>query len=234
MIAMLVAAAVQASIACNPDVTSLRAKDQMLLDALAPGTRKPWDQAMTADAVYVDENGAIMPRSDFLKSLAPLPANVSGSLAITDYSVRFNGDSALVIHKDDEHENYHGIALRAGYIMTETWLCRDGQWKLAMVHAYTEAKDPPAVALPQNQLRDFEGRYSAAPDLMVTIRLTGDHLVMERKGRPTLSLLAETPDILFVPGQPRIKRIFLRDAKGRITAFIDRREGEDIVWNRTS
>jgi hypothetical protein len=47
-------------------------------------------------------------------------------------------------------------------------------------------------------------------------------------------LLAETPDILFVPGQPRIKRIFLRDAKGRITAFIDRREGEDIVWNRTS
>jgi hypothetical protein len=234
MITMLVAAAVQASVACNRDATSLRAKDQMLLDALAPGTRKPWDKAMTVDAVYVDENGAIMPRSDFLKSLAPLPANVSGSLAITNYSARFNGDSALVIHKDDEHENYHGIALRAGYIMTETWLCRDGQWKLAMVHAYTEAKDPPAVAMSQNRLRAFEGRYSAAPDLIITIRLAGDHLVMERKGRPAVSLLAETSDVLFVPGQPRIKRIFVRDAKGRVAAFIDRREGEDIVWKRIS
>ncbi len=42
----------------------LRAKDQALLDALAPGDRKVWEDALARDAVYVDENGVswIAPR----------------------------------------------------------------------------------------------------------------------------------------------------------------------------
>jgi hypothetical protein len=232
MIAMLAALAVQGVIACDPDVASLRAKDQALLDAIAPVNRGAWEQLITSDFVYVDENGAIMPRDAFLKTLVPLPPHVSGQLSIVDYRVHFNGDAALVIHRDDERENYHGIALRAGYLTTEAWLCQGGHWKLALVHAYTEAKDPPAITIPRSILHEYEGHYSAAPDLELTIRLAGDHLVMERKGRPPLLLLAETPDVLFVPGEPRIKRIFLRDSKGSVTAFIDRREGEDIVWRR--
>jgi hypothetical protein len=233
MIVPLVALAVQAAAsACQPSKTALRANDQALLDAFAPANRGAWEKLLTPDAVYVDENGAIMARDAFLKSVTPLPPNISGHLSITDYRVRFEGDSALVIHRDDEQENYHGIPLRAGYLTTETWLCRDGRWKLALIHAYVEAKDPPAIALSQSALGAYEGRYSAAPDLVVTLTRAGDHLVLQRKGRAPVPLLAETPDVLFAPGQPRIKRIFLRDAKGRITAFIDRREGEDIVWKR--
>ncbi len=234
MIAILAGLAVQGAITCDPVMPNLRAKDQMLLDAFAPGNRTAWEQLVTRDFVYVDENGAVMQRDVFLKTLVPLPPHVSGQLSIVDYQVRFTPDVALVIHKDDERENYHGIALRAGYLTTESWLCRDRQWKLAMVHTYAEAKDPPAVTIPRKVLHDYEGRYAAAPDLSVTIRLVGDHLVIERQGRPPLLLLAETSDVLFVPGQPRIKRIFLRDSKGRITGFIDRREGEDIVWKHIS
>jgi hypothetical protein len=234
VIAMLVALAVQGTVACAADEASLHRKDQTLLDAIAPGNRKAWEQALTPDAVYVDENGAIMQRDAFLAALVPLPANVSGRLAITDYKVRFNGDTALVIHRDDERENYHGVALRADYLMTETWLCRDAQWKLAMVHAYVEAKDPPSVTVSARVLHDYEGRYSAAPDLSVNIRLIGNHLIMERTDRPPLPLVAETDSVMFIPGQPRDKRIFTRDANGKVTGFIDRREGEDIIWKRVS
>jgi hypothetical protein len=229
-IAALAAAAVTA--ACPLSESHLRATDQALLDAFAPGDRADWEHVLTPDAVYVDENGAILPRADFLKSVVPLPPNTSGHLSIIDYRVRFEGNSALVIHRDDERENYHGIALRAGYLTTETWACRGGAWKLALIHTYVEAKDPPAIAMPQEALRDYVGRYRAAPDLVVTVRRAGDHLELDRHGRPPQVLLAETAEVLFVPGQPRIKRIFVRDAKGRVTKFVDRREGEDIVWKR--
>ena len=53
----------------DPTVALLRAKDQALLDAIAPGDRKVWDEALSADAVYVDENGVIMDRTEFLKEL---------------------------------------------------------------------------------------------------------------------------------------------------------------------
>ena len=43
--------------ASDPNTNLLRAKDQALLDAIAPGDRKVWDDVLAANAVYVDENG---------------------------------------------------------------------------------------------------------------------------------------------------------------------------------
>ena len=180
----------------------------------------------------VDENGAITGHDDFIKQIRPLPANISGTLAITDYQPRFDGDTALVLHKDDERETYHGIALRARYIMTETWLCRAGQWKLALLHVYVERKDPPAIALSSATLDEYAGRYSAAPDLNLAMRRDRDHLVLQRDGKPAQILEAELHDVFFAPGQPRDKNLFQRDANNHVTRFIDRREGEDIVWTR--
>lgn len=90
----------------------LRAKDQALRDAIAPGDRAPWDRALTADAVYVDENGMIMRRRECLQALQPLAPGASGRIAIVNYDLQQYGDMALVIHRDDERENYHGHALR--------------------------------------------------------------------------------------------------------------------------
>jgi hypothetical protein len=233
MITLLAAAAVSGALAsCNTSPTALRATDQALLDAIATGDHPIWEKSLTPDAVYVDENGAIIARADFMKSLTPLPKGISGELKITDYSARFDGDTALVLHKDDERENYFGIQLHANYIMTETWLCRGGQWQLAMVHAYVVAKDPPAIQLPSAALDEYTGHYTAAPALVVTIRRDGDHLVLQRDSKPPQTLQIELRDVLFIAGQPRDKRLFQRDAKGKVTGFVDRREGEDIVWRR--
>jgi hypothetical protein len=39
-------------------------------------------------------------------------------------------------------------------------------------------------------------------------------------------------DALFTPGQPRTRKIFTRDANGRITGFASRREERDVVFTR--
>ena len=65
-----------------------------------------------------------------------------------------------------------------------------------------------------------------------TIRCAGDRLLVERTGQPERIFLAELKDVFFEPGRPRTRRIFLRDAQGRISAFVDRREARDVRWVR--
>jgi hypothetical protein len=216
-------------------VALLRAKDQVLLDALAPGNRKTWDQALAREAVYVDENGVIMNRAEYLKQLDPLPAGISGNLRIESYSAHIDGDLATVIHTDDEDENYYGQILHARYLMTETWRNEGGEWKLYLIHCYAMLTDPPAVRLPARALEEYAGRYTAAgTNLVYVIRWDGQQLLGGREGKSMTPLEVEVRDVLFLPGQPRNRKIFERDTKGEITGFVDRREGRDLVWQRAS
>jgi hypothetical protein len=57
-------------------------------------------------------------------------------------------------------------------------------------------------------------------------------LIAERERRPKVVLKAEVRDVVFVSGQLRTRRIFERDHTGRVTAFVDRREGSDLAWQR--
>jgi hypothetical protein len=216
----------------DPTVEVLHAKDQALLDAIAPGDRKVWDEVLAPGAVYVDENGVIMNRAEYLKQLDPLPAGASGTLRIASYSAHVTGDLACVIHTDDEEENYHGQILHAQYLMTEAWRRDAGAWKLYMVHAYAVLKDPPAIDLPVAALAEYAGRYSGGDDLAYVVQWDGKQLTGGRVGRPLRPLRTEVRDVLFVPGQPRVRKIFQRDKEGKVTGFVDRREGEDLVWHR--
>ncbi len=174
LFALLLAFPPQSAAPSSDQVTQqLRAKDQALLDAIAPGDRKVWEDALASDAVYVDENGIIMNRADFLKQLEPLPAGVTGTLAIASYTAHVSGDLATVIHTDDEQETYHGQHLTASYLTTETWRRDDGQWKLYLIHTYAVMKDPPAILLPTKELEQYVGRYTAAPGLVYIIRFDG-------------------------------------------------------------
>ncbi len=235
LFSIVLALALQASAPTTAETTALlRAKDQALLDAIALGDRKVWEDALASDAVYVDENGVIMNRADFLKQLQPLPPGASGILHITYYEAHIAGDLATVIHTDDEQEIFHGQTLLARYLTTETWRRDDGDWKLYLVHVYAVPKDPPAVKLPAKELEEYIGRYSAAPDLTYVIKSDGQQLMGGRPGGSMKPLEVEVRDVLFVPGQPRIRKIFRRDAKGKIVGFVDRRESWDLVWKKLS
>lgn len=233
LLALLAAAAIQATSAQPASVEQqLRAYDQALLDAIAPGDRALWDKWLAPGAVYIDENGTIMQRAQFLASLKPLPAGNSGHIAITSYQAQVLDNVALVVHRDDEREDYHGIPLRAGYLMSETWIKQGADWRLAMVHAYVVAKDPPAIQSSAQQLDQYQGHYRAAADLSYVISREGDHLVGLRQGLPPVTLAQEATDVFFVRGHPRERKIFRRDAHGGIVDFVDRREGEDLVFVR--
>jgi hypothetical protein len=210
----------------------LRARDQALLDAIAPGNRALWERTLAQDAVYVDENGEVMDRRAFLESLRPLPGYASGEIRIVEYRLRRIGDTALVVHRDAEHEVWHGVPLDAEYLMSETWVQAKGDWRLAQVHAAVTRGDPPSIILPSRALEAYAGRYTLTDGVDLKIRREGNRLLASASGRPEKPMLAESTDVFFTPGQPRSRRIFLRNASGNVDRVIDRREGEDLVYRR--
>ncbi len=85
--------------------------------------------------------------------------------------------------------------------------------------------------LARAQLDEYAGTYMLA-DQLIAIARDGDAIAASRNGGAPQKLSCELRDVFFTPGRPRSRRIFQRDAGGRVAGFTDRREGEDIVWMR--
>ena len=210
----------------------LKAQTQQLLDAVTAGDATVWDRYLDPQMIYLDEAGAVETKASLLPQIKPLPAGISGSIAIGRFEVKLFGDTAVVLHVDEESENYFGHELHAQYMTTATWRLGAGGWKLISTQVHASLLDPPAIALPADQLDEYIGSYQLTDAISYAVRRDGDHLVGERTGRPPQTLRVEARDVLFVPGQPRSRKIFLRDDRGRITGFADRREARDVVWTR--
>jgi hypothetical protein len=210
----------------------LRANTQALLDAVAPGDHGPWERLLDPGFLQLDENGTVRTKSELLAELDPLPAGLVGSIRVDTFRAELHGDVAIVIHEDQESLDYFGQHLANRFRSFEAWRHTPAGWRLIGQHSAAVLRDPPAVTLSHDDLCAYAGTYALTDAIMVTLRCDGNELVAERAGRPAVRYRPELRDLFFAPGQPRSRRIFLRDAGGHITGFADRREGEDIVWRR--
>jgi ketosteroid isomerase-like protein len=213
-----------------PDL--LQRQTQEMMDAVGSGGVAVWERYLDAGAIYIDENGNVSTKQEMVDGIKPLPEGVSGSIRVTGFRAVVEGDVAVATHVDDEHENYHGHALHCQYRTTETWRRTADGWKLAGGQVLALRTDPPAAPIAQALQREYCGRYSLSPGIAYEIRLRDGALEGERTGKKAEPLLAEAPDVLFVPGQPRYRKIFQRGPDGKITGFAERREAWDIVWAR--
>jgi hypothetical protein len=212
--------------------TELRRIIQEMLDAVAPGNGKVWERYLHERVIRVDETGMVHTKKELLAEFTPLPAGLVGRMAIDRFRIETHGDIAVVAYEIQEHLDYHGQILRSRFRVNDTWLKTEKGWQLLAEQVAAVLKDPPSVKLTQQQLCEYSGSYSLTAEINSTIRCTQDGLIAERTGRPSSHYLAEVEDVFFVAGQPRTRRIFVRDAAGKVTGFVDRREGEDVRWKR--
>jgi hypothetical protein len=212
--------------------TELRSKTQELLDAIAPGHVQVWRKYLHERVVHVDENGIVRTKEELLKELTPLPAGLEGRLEIASFKVEIHGSVAVVTHEDQEHLAYHGQQLASRFRATDTWLNTADGWRLIASQILALQKDPPAATLTEDQLCAYNGVFALTEEITETIRCKAGALSAVRSGRAEVSYKPETADVFFAPGRPRTRRIFKRDAAGKVTGFVDRREGEDIVWRK--
>jgi hypothetical protein len=211
---------------------TLKAQTQQLLDAVTAGDPTVWDRYLDPRMTYLSEAGETETKASLLAQIKPLPPGITGKLVIGRFDVQQFGDTAIAVHVDEESENYFGQELHAQYMSIATWRLGPDGWKLIAQNVYASLLDPPAITLPAAQLDDYIGTYRLNDKITYAIRRDGDHLVGERTDRPAQPLRVEARDVLFVPGQPRSRKVFLRDPSGQITRFADRREARDILWTR--
>lgn len=234
-IALLFAApVVQADTAEERDTAELRRMSQEMLDAIAPGNVAVWKRYLDDRFIHMDENGTVRNKAEFLKELTPLPAGLEGRIEIDRFDATFAANMAVVAFEMQEYLDYHGQSLRTRFRSLDTWLSTPDGWRLIGEHTAAVLKDPPAATLSREALSEYEGVYALTPEIKTTIRAGDGVLMAQRDDRPAASYSPEIRDMFFVPGQPRTRRIFTRDTKGRVDGFVDRREGEDVRWARST
>ena len=202
-----------------------------LLAAVAPGNAEVWKRYTHDRLIYVSENNLELSKAQLLEELKPLPKGLTGRLKVgPSFRVEEHGNVAVTTYVAEEWLDFYGQVIENEFRMTDTWLKTEAGWKLIATQVLAVLEDPPAIALPKETLCAYNGTYRLTTEITTKIACTEDALSSERTGRKPATFKAEVLDVFFQPGQPRTRRIFLRDEKGKVTAFVDRREGLDVRW----
>jgi ketosteroid isomerase-like protein len=210
----------------------LQRQTQELFDAIPAGAAAVWTRYLDDDTRYTDEAGQVSSKAALISQMKPFPKEITGAIQVTGFVVKVHGPVAIATHLDDERETYYGHELHCQYRTTDTWLKTEAGWRLIAGQVLALRTDPPAAAFTAGQIREYTGRYILAPSKIYEIRAKNGALEGQETGRVPEVLRAELPDLLFVPGKPRYRKLFLRDSSGRITGFAERREAWDLVWKR--
>lgn len=213
--------------------SELRQLTQANLDAIAPGDVSVWRRTLHPDFLHIDEEGKVRNKSEFLAVLTPLPAGLTGTLEIADFRVVLVGNTAIATHEDEEHLDYFGQMLESRWRTTDTWVRTPDGWRLAAEQVLALQVDPPAISMRHTALCEYNGTYALTEQISGDVTCTDEGLQFKRGNRAAVLYRPEATDVFFVPGQPRIRRIFQRNEQGRIVGFVDRREGHDIRWKKT-
>jgi hypothetical protein len=206
-------------------------RTQELYDAIVPGNQAPWKKYFADDCIFSDEKGRTLDKTKLIADITPMPAGYSGTIKIDNAQSRIIGDTAVLSYDANETETIFGQNLKAHYHVTDTWLRRNGEWKIIASQAHRYYEDPAVGKADPKKFVDYIGTYELAPDQTRSITAEGDKLFVERKSKKE-QLFPETSEIFFRKGvEGRI--LFRYDAHGKVSALIDRRNNEDVIWRRT-
>src|SRR5262249_40006735 len=132
-----------AAAAADNTAAILERQTQELMDAITYGKADVWERYMDANAIYTDESGNRIAKTQMVKDIRPLPDGVSGNIKVTEFKAVVQGSTAITSHLDDEHENYHGHELHCQYRSTDTWIKTPQGWRLLGGQILAVRTDPP-------------------------------------------------------------------------------------------
>jgi hypothetical protein len=210
----------------------LKAKTQEFSEAGQQGKGAVMAALLDDKVVFVNEGGDIATKQDIVSSASPPQPGIERHIEVTDWSLTPQGSTAVAKFVDVLTQKIGAQTIEYKFLSTEVWQKKKGQWLMISSQTLAMQQDPPAITLPAAALDQYVGDYKMSDAFIYHIARDGDHLTGSMNGGDPVEIKAELADVLFTPGQPRIRRIFQRDASGKITGFVSRREGRDMVLTR--
>lgn len=207
-------------------------RTQKIVDAVAPGDRKPFEKYFAADSMIFDERGRSMDKKALVADQTGLPPGDSGSIKVVNPQSRILGDTAILSYDLHETETIFGQENKARYHETDTWMRRNGEWQIVAEQVLRYYEDPAPGKADVKKYPGYAGTYELAPGTTLTVSAEGADLFSQETGKTKNRLIPEAPDIFFLKGVEG-RRLFRRDEKGGVDALIERRNNEDLVWKKT-
>jgi hypothetical protein len=205
------------------------AMTQELMDAIVPGKADVWQRDLAEDAMIIDEFGRRQTKKEIVDSVHPFPAGLSGSIELRDTRVHIYGDAAVLDCEEYETETVFGQKLVVRYFAMNTYVRRDGVWKVVAMEDVTLPTPPPKLDVRGLTLNDYAGTYRYAPDRAWIVEVDNRKLQWRTKaGRPANSLDPIAKDVFMGGDDEKNIMIFRRDDKGRIVELIERRKYNDL------
>jgi hypothetical protein len=205
-------------------------RTQELFDAVVPGNAEPWKKYYADDCLFADEKGRQLDKTKLVADITPMPKGYSGTIKVVKPMSRIIGDTAMLSYDCDETEIVFGQHLTARYHTTDTWLRRNGVWQIIASQAMRYYEDPALGRADPKKFPEFSGTYELGETQIRKVSAEGESLFVERNGKRE-QLFPESPDIYFRKGvEGRI--LFRTRTNGKVDALIDRRNNEDIVWQK--
>ena len=218
-----------------PSITQeeLVRRRQELFDSVASGDQAPWKKYDADDCIFHDEKGRSLDKAKLIADIVPLPKGYSGSIKVAGPQSVITNDTAVLSYDTIETETIFGQELHARYHGTDTWLRRHDQWQIVAAQTMRYYEDPAVGRADAAKFPAYAGTYqlSTAPERRTTVSLEKDNLFLERTAGKKVQLFPESGDLFFCQGvEGRI--LFRFGADGKVEALIDRRNNEDIIWEK--
>lgn len=210
----------------------IRRQSQEFSDASAANDTATLAKYLDDRVVFINEGGEIATKQDIIAPGPPPPKNVSNHLVQTDFHIEIHGKVAVTSFTDNGTFRVGDQVTKHNFRSTEVWLDEGDAWRMISSQTVALSDDPPSQALSPRDMDDYVGTYEAAEGFKVTITREGSQLFSATNGAKPAPLLAEVRDVLFTPGQPRTRRVFERDAHGKVTGFASRREGNGLAFHK--
>ena len=204
--------------------------EQVLMSAIAPGDREPWERVMDPGCVFTTEEGRVLTRDEFLAEYRPLPEGLSGEITVKELTVQELPGAAVVRFLADEKESVFGQHLETQYRITDVYRSAGKDWKLVSSHASVVTRDPPAQPVSTAGWPGLVGRYRVSPggwELKVELR-DGELFA----GRSELHRLIPLAPNGFVREGSLGDWFFITDTSGRGVRIVQLRKHAPLVWDR--
>lgn len=207
---------------------------QALMDAVAPGDTATWNRWLAADGLFTDENGRTRTRAEVLAELGPLPPGYVGHIRVANPRAVVAGETAVLSYDALEDLTLYGQRLDTRFHSTDTFVRRGGEWRMVGQQVQVLPAELRPVAVDPASFDALAGTYELGSGVTIEVRREGGRLMAQRTGRPAEELLPIGRDRFVRRGSPRGERFFVRDAAGRVTSMVDRRDNLDLVWRRVA
>src|SRR5215475_2964539 len=174
----------------KPTITQeeLVRRAQELSDAVGVGNRAPWQKYYADDCLYFDEKGRSMNKQALVADITPLPRGYSGTIRVVNPQSHIQSDVAILSYDQNETEMIYGQEMKTRYHETDTWLLRNGEWKIAATQVLRYYEDPAAGPEDARDLKDYVGTYQLAAGQTLSISQDGPHLYRQREEGPKVEL----------------------------------------------